>query len=371
MAGTILEYLEEYGGKTLDEVPFNEVDCLVLSQFSYLKLDGLVPYIGEGEEAVTIKQLAEHKEQDCLFTDTRYEKENRALFDKMVSGSRFGQLRLNFYVNLIEKQWEAQFSAVTLFLEDGRVVIAFRGTDETIVGWKEDFNMAFGQPIPSQICSVKYLEMAVRALGKENGQDLVLCGHSKGGNLAVYAAMKCPTKLQRRIRKVYSMDGPGFRPEILTDGCYEKIAERVVKYRPYSSLVGILFEQDPGYQVVGSKTYGLAQHDPYTWLVSGEHFVKVSGIRPGRRFLDDTINEWLLSLSQEELHVFVETLYQVVSASEAEDLIVFAANMKKSMTGIVNALKMVDPSVKEKLKEILKSLFRIGAQRLRQELSGR
>lgn len=363
MSGTIIEYLKEYGDKSWEELPLNEVDSLILCQLAYLKFDGLVPGVQEDKASVTLEQISQHADYEKLYADERYEKDNRALFEGMLKSRRFGALRLNCYINIIEKEWETQFSAVTYLPGDGTMFVAYRGTDETIVGWKEDFNMAFLDPVPGQAYSVKYLNMVT-----ENRKlPLYLGGHSKGGNLAVYAAMKCAGPVRERIIKIYSMDGPGFRPEVLSAGAYPEIADRVVKILPHSSLVGMLFEKDIRYSVVESKTFGLAQHNPYTWLVKDGGFVKVDDLYESRRFLDDTINEWILSLNEEQLKTFVDTLYQVISASEADNLIDFTADWKKSMNGIIAALKEVDEQTVIALKEIVRSLFEIARIRAKQE----
>lgn len=367
MPGTIIEYLKEYGDKSWEELPMNEVDSLVLCQLAYLKFDGLVPGPHEDKASVTLEQIARHADYEKLYADERYEKDNRALFEGMLQSRRFQSLRLNCYINIIEKEWETQFSAITYLLGDGAMYVAYRGTDETIVGWKEDFNMAFLDPVPGQAYSVKYLNM-VTGMRK---LPLYLGGHSKGGNLAVYAAMKCMQPVRDRIIKIYSMDGPGFRPEVLAAGNYSEIADRVVKILPHSSLVGMLFEKDIRYSVVESKTFGLAQHNPYTWLVKNGQFVKVDDLYESRRFLDDTINEWILSLDEHQLKTFVDTLYQVISASKADNLIDFTADWKKSMNGIITALKEVDEQTAAALKEIVRSLFEIAGTRARQEFQSK
>lgn len=364
MSGTIIDYLKEYGNRSLGELPLNDVDSLALCQLSYLKFDGLVPDVRENSSCVTLEEIASHTDFEKLFSDERYEKDNRALFDAMLASRRYRFMKLNCYINIIEVEWETQFSAVTYLLEDGSMYIAYRGTDETIVGWKEDFNMAFLNPVPGQSYSVKYLNMVTGRIHS----SFMLGGHSKGGNLAVYAAMNCQPQVQERIVKIYSMDGPGFRPEILSSCSYETIADRVVKILPHSSLVGMLFEHDIRYQVVKSKTFGLAQHNPYTWLVEKGEFVKAENIYESRRRMDNTINEWLLSLNEQQLKTFVDTFYQVISASEAKDLIEFTADWKKSMNGMIGALKEVDEQTARILKEIIKSLFEIARIRMKEEL---
>ncbi|MCM1117879.1 MAG: DUF2974 domain-containing protein [bacterium] len=369
MKGTIIDYLREYADVSLQEEPMNDVDSLVLCQFSYLKFDGLVPLVTENGRSVSLQQIYGHPDYEKLYGDERYEKENRALFEAMQKSVRFRKMKLNCYVNIIETRadFETQFSAVTLLLEDGSMYVAYRGTDETIVGWKEDFNMAFLSPVPGQEFAVKYLNMVTERLPHR----FYIGGHSKGGNLAVYAAMNCSPQVRERIIKIYSMDGPGFRPEVLEKCDFGQIEERTCKILPHSSLVGMLFEKDIRYQVVESRTFGLAQHNPFTWLVQDGHFVTVSDIYETRRFMDDTLNEWILSLDEQSLRTFVDTLFQILSASEADNLIDFTTNLKRSMKGVVEAMRGLDEDTQKALRRTVKSLFEIAGLRMKQELRAR
>ncbi len=355
MSDTMIGYVKEYGEHSFAEAPMNDVDSLILCQFCYLKFDGLVPDVRANGRSVSIQELALHADYEKLFADERYEEDNRALFEAMLESRRYGNLRLNCYINIIEKAWETQFSAVTFLLDDGTLYIAFRGTDETIVGWKEDFNMAFLSPVPGQAYSVKYLNMVTGKLHK----PFYIGGHSKGGNLAMYSAMNCSPKMQERIIKIYNMDGPGFRPEVLAECRYEEIADKVVKILPQSSMVGMIFEQDIRYRVVESKSFGFAQHNPYTWRVKNGKFIEVECIYERREMMNHAFNEWILTLDEQQMKTFVDTLYQIISASKADNLIDFAADWKKSLSGMAAALKEVDEQTGRMLKEVVKSLFDI------------
>lgn len=360
--GTVLDYIKEYGTYSFREKPMTEVDSLALCQLAYLKFDGMVPGVGEHKSAVTLKSLKKHPDFEKLFADVRYEEVNRELIEGMLAGKRYRELLLSHYVNEIEEQSESQFSAVTYTLGDGSVYVAYRGTDETIVGWKEDFNMAFLSPVPGQEYSVEYLN----AVGAEVSGSLYLGGHSKGGNFAMYSAMNCTPEIQKRLLKIFCMDGPGFRPEVLEACQYEKIADRVVKILPQSSLIGMLFASDTNYQVVESKTFGLMQHDPYTWRVEGDHLKAAGDVYAHRKKMDVTLNQWILSLSEEQLKVFVDTLFQVISASKADNLIDMTAEWKRSMNGIIMALKEIDGETAEILKAVIKALFDVAAQSRKQ-----
>lgn len=355
MADTITGYVKKYGDYTFMEKPMNDVDSLALCQFCYLKFDGMVPLVTQNRKSVSLQEIASHKDFENLFSDERYEKDNRALFDAMLNSRRYRRMKMNCYINIVETEWETQFSAITFLLEDGTMYIAYRGTDETIVGWKEDFNMAFESPVPGQAYAVKYLNMVTGRLYN----SFYVGGHSKGGNLAVYAAMNCPSQVQERILKVYSMDGPGFRKEVLEKCRYEAVEDKIVKILPHSSMVGMLFETTPNYKVVESKTFGLLQHNPYTWLIEGDDFLYVKGLYESRRLFDEALNEWVMSLDDAQRRMFVDTLYQVVSASKAENLIDLTADWKKSMNGMVSALKEVDDETKHAVKQIIRRLFEI------------
>lgn len=365
--GTILDYLREYGDYTLEEKPFSDVDSLVLCQFAYLKFDGMVPGPEEEKEAVSVQEIAEHKDYDHLYADERYRKDNTALFQGVYKSRRFGNMKLWNYVNQIELDQETQFSAIVCGLSGGITYVAFRGTDESIVGWKEDLNLAFSEPVPGQTLSVRYLEKAANTIQG----SFYVGGHSKGGNLAVYAAMNCGAPVRERIERIYDHDGPGFRPEVRKKGAYEEIAGRIDKTVPRSSLVGMLLYTEGNYKVVESKTIGLAQHNPYTWLIKDDYFKIVDEIRAGRRFMDRALNEWILSLDQEQMHTFVDTFYRVVQASETDNLIDFTANWLKSIHKIGAALKEVDSETAEVIVQIMRALFEVVSAHAREQVRSR
>lgn len=362
--GTIIDYMKEYGKYTFQEKPFQEVDSLVLSQFSYLKFDGLVT---ESDEMVDIKYLFRHKDYENLYADERYREDNTKLFLAMLGSKRFGKLKMNHYVNHIDKETETQFSAITLKLEDGTFYVAYRGTDENMIGWKEDLNLAFSEPVPAQLMSVEYLNRTA----KQITEPFYVGGHSKGGNLAIYAAMNCEKQVQDRIKAIYSHDGPGFRPEVMESCGYEKIENRVRRTIPHSSLVGLILYSKGAYRVVESRSIGLAQHNPYTWLIQGDDFKIVNHVYSGRMFMDCALNEWILSLNQEQMRVFVDTLFEVVMASEADNLIDFTANWKKSMQGIMTAARQIDSETTKTINQIMKALFDMISQHAKEELQNR
>lgn len=360
MSGTLIKYVEDYGVFSFEELPFSAVDALVLSQFMYMKFDGIVQGFGANRPWVSMKEVRQHKEFEKVFADERFEKQNRILFELLYHSVRFGDCKFNFYENRVDRDWEVQFCAMTIMLGNGKMFVAYRGTDENIIGWKEDFNMACLSPVPCQSLSVKYMNQ----VGEVLPGPLLTGGHSKGGNLAIYSSAKCRESIRARIEKIYCLDGPGFREGVLEKGELEKIADKIEKVVPHSSLVGMMFENEIPYRVVESKNIGLAQHNPFSWKVKGGDFLSAKAIYSGRKFLDDTINRGIKKLSKEQIRQFNDILFQIIDASEAEDLITFTVDKKKSMLGMVNACRELDEESEKALKEVISVFFEAASKQI-------
>lgn len=358
--GNIISYLEEYGHFTFKELPFNEVDALVLSQFSYLKFDGLIPKIPDKKEPVSFLHLAGHMEPKAIFADERYEKNNRQLFMNMLKSRRFSGTCFHFYASILDETVETQFCALTCFLEDALPVVVYRGTDENFVGWKEDFNMAFKKPVPGQYLAKWYLNQ----VGELISTDFMICGHSKGGNLAVYSSMNVKPQIQDKIKRIYSFDGPGFRPEILKSEDYDKIADRIEKYIPKSSMVGLLLEEHEDYIVIDSHSIGFQQHNPYNWLVKDASFVGKEKVYQSSRFFNRMLNEWILTLDEEQLELFGETLFYILEGCEMKNMIEVAQDWKKGLNNMIRASREVDEETREKIYEVLRILGDIAKEDL-------
>lgn len=367
MKETIIGYLKEYGNFTFEEKAMNDVDSLVLCQLSYLKFDGMVPGVMEEKPFVSLKEVSQREDVDNLFSDERFARDNRALFESTLATKRFGDLKMNCYENIIITQddFQTQFSAVTFLLGDGTLYVAYRGTDESIIGWKEDVNMAFIHPVPGQAYSVKYLNIVAAKFNKR----MYLGGHSKGGNFAVYAAMKCRPTTREQIEKIYCMDGPGFRPEVLKECDYEAVKHKVVRFLPQSSLVGRLLDIDDHYRVVKSKSFGIMQHNPFNWLIKGDSFIEVPKTDFGSDMLKETINGWVYSQDQEHLRKVTETLFQVVETTNAENLLELEADKKNSFGKMKQAMKELDEEDREMVKTVFQALFTMARENMKKDLA--
>lgn len=244
-----------------------------------------------------------------------------------VASPRLRDARLCSYVSETDDAKEKQFAACTLRFPSGDAYVSFRGTDNSIVGWKEDFNMAFETDVPSQRAAVAYLERVARGVtGK-----LYVGGHSKGGNLAVYSAMNCSEQAYARIEKVFSHDGPGFTAEAMASGDFAARVGKVSKTVPESSVIGMMFEQQEEYSVVCSTARGALQHDPFSWVVEGADFARADKVSRSAVAIDQSLNQWFADMSREERAGFIDALFQVLYASGQDTLAGVRGNLSETL----------------------------------------
>lgn len=357
----IVSYIKRQQENTFQDVPFNEVDALVLSQFIYLKLDGLIPTTSEKKDAVYLYEIANNLDYEKVFMDERYRKDNIELFEAMVDSKRFRRMRMNYFSDITSVLAETQFTALTVLLEDGPTVVIYRGTDETMVGWKEDFNMIFKEPVTGQSLSALYLQQ----VSEQFEGNFIVTGHSKGGNFAVYASMNVEDKIQDRIEKVYSFDSPGFRPEILESVDFNKIKDRIIKYLPHSSIFGVLLQSKENYQIVECFSIGVLQHNPYNWQVEGNEFKKLDELDRGSIFLNETYNEWLYGLNDEELHAYSEIWYNIMQEANITTMLEFTKDPGKTLTSLIDAIRETDDKTKEMAKELARGLVEVAKDNIR------
>ena len=221
---------------------------------------------------------------------------------------RFGNTLLLQYRDILIPEEDTQFAAITFLLDNNSAFLAFRGTDYSLTGWKEDFNMTFQESIPAQRLAAEY----TREIARRYPMPLYLGGHSKGGNLAVFAAAKCDPIIRQRIVAVYNHDGPGFTDFVMDDPAYREISPRVTTIIPQSSVIGMLLEHQEPYTVIKSKQIGLLQHDFYSWLLEGPQFVPMEEVTDSSKFLDLTIKEWLSGMSNAERNEIVDTVFDLL-----------------------------------------------------------
>ena len=305
----VFDYLAWRGDLPFSVAPFNAVDSLILSRLSYLPFDGVVPAAFTGAMRISDAAAAMHSEglQYRLAEDER-------LLDTLAASPRFQNAQLCGFVNLLNPVEEKQFAAVCIHLEGELPYAAFRGTDGTLVGWKEDFNMASSKAVPSQLEAAAYLN---EASGTFSGR-LRAGGHSKGGNLAVYAAAFCRPSVQARIEAVYNHDGPGFLEETTERPEFARVRDRVHTFVPQSSVVGMLLEHGERTTVVHSTNTFLLQHDLYSWETAANGLVEVQDRTGSSRYIDATIRNWLARMPREDRDRLVDGLYAAFTATGAK-----------------------------------------------------
>ena len=346
---------------TFQNREFNAVDSLVLSQLAYLHFDEAVPGISDTGKSISIEGISSEENIYLLLSGVRDRKRNRKLLFALAKSPRFRNVQAAFYVNKTDFEAEKQFSAVTYLLDDGSAYIAYRGTDATFIGWKEDFNMAFITPIPSQEEGVKYLNAVA---------ELIPCrmrigGHSKGGNIAVYSAIKCHQPIQSRITEVFSHDGPGFRDEIFQSQKYSSMKERIHKTLPQSSVIGMLFQLQESYSVIKSRRVGIMQHDPFSWIVEGNDFYYVQMVRNSAMFMNVTLNNWINSLDNSKRELFIDTLYQVIKATGAATFYDLTGDWQKKAVSMLGATRGIDEETRSFILKTIGSLFVLAVRNLR------
>lgn len=361
MSETIIDYVKNEM-RTFSEHPFHEVDSLVLSQFSYIHLGNLIapPAAGVVRKPMTLQQLFRAECFAHYFADQLDAVKNRKLLAACAASPRFRDIGIAYFQQEFDETTEKQFCAMTFFIGADTAYLAFRGTDTTLIGWKEDFNMAFLTPVPSQEAALNYT-LAVAKLVRGN---LILGGHSKGGNLAVYAAMMSPARLQNRIISIYSHDGPGFRDNVFSSAGYLRISDRIHKTIPQSSLVGMLLEHPENYAIVESNAVGIIQHNPYSWVVHDGDFIRLTTLTSGADYLNRTLSDWLSGLANEQREQFVDALYSVIAATDLTSLTELRDNWQTEFPVLIEHMKNMDEPTRRILHETLRSLMHMAVKNL-------
>ena len=349
----IFDYIAWRGDLRFDFRPFNELDGLVLCRMSYLPCDNIL-----GEAPMSLPELADALSAHPETEERLIRPDDIRLLKAAAESERFRGMLVCNYVNQIELETQTQFSALCYILEDGRRFVAFRGTDTTLVGWKEDFNMAFICPVPAQLSAVKYLERI--AAGTDGA--LMLGGHSKGGNLAVYSAAKSSGEIQERIVAVHNNDGPGFAWDISETPGHKRIASRIHTILPQTSVVGMLMEHEKRYQVVHSTYDGLYQHDGFSWQVLGTQFVHLDDFSREGKLVDETLSSWADSLNTQQREALADALYSVFTASGAKTLSELTEEKLKSAAAMLKTYKNLDRETRRMVTEAFMLFFKLGTK---------
>lgn len=347
------DYLDWRGDIPFSFDPFNEIDSLILTWLAYTDLDGVVPEHCEPMKIADVRDhyFSMHAKEEVLARDT-FTGDAGILLEILADSQRFQNMKIADFMNDVDPSQGIQMAAVTFYPGDGTAYIAFRGTDDSIVGWKEDFDFSYMTETPGQKKAVEYLNERFA----KGHQKLRVGGHSKGGNFAVYASAFAKKSIRKRIQTIYSNDGPGFLHAITDSKEYQEIRDRIVSVIPESSMVGILLDNDVEHQVIRSSSSGKYQHDARTWMVKRNHFVPAEERTPLSIFFDAAIQGWLAGLSDEEKKLFVETLFGAMENS-AESMSDFSKNKVRSLAAIIKAVRQLDAKKQAELMTIIRAFL--------------
>lgn len=350
----LLDYLAWRGDLPLERDPFNSVDALLLSCLSYVDFADVAPGMGEGK--ITLEEASErfftlHSPEE-LAQDKSFINFAPSMLKALADSDRFKDAYILNYVNDTDISREIQFSAIEVDTSDGATFISFRGTDDSIIGWKEDFNLSF-MTVPAEDEAVAYLKKVTD--GKNN--TVRIGGHSKGGHLAVYSAALADDKLNSRIERIYNFDGPGFNRDATESENFRKIKGRIVKMIPESSIVGRLLFNATEPVIVRSNETGIMQHNPLSWQLEGKEFETRDFTDKISDLFDETMTKWLDEMSFEERKVFVDELFSVFEASGCENLSMLTKVGVKGTRAMIGRMKEIKNDSGEKVRTLMKMFF--------------
>ena len=357
--GDLLDYITWRGDLSFAQSPFCEVDALVLAQLSYNHFDGLLK--GDFSYRTKLFDLysaftgASDYESRCQ-VGAVINSNTPELLKAASASNRFGLIEICGYESILDEEKEEQFAAMTFILDKKTAVVVFRGTDDTVLGWKEDFNIIFQKAIPSQISGVEYLNRASRTLK----QDILVSGHSKGGSVAMFAAINCDAKVQKKIKSVYNFDGPGFTEDFYKRPQFLNVKDKIHSFYPYFSVVGMVFHHPENYKIIDSTGFTVFQHDAFSWNISGKDFVYCDDFADESKIFHQSFNDWMEELSLEDRKRFVDVFFDVIYASGAKTNLEIERNKLQASAKMIAAIGALAPEDRKHVTHIIHMFLKTG-----------
>ncbi len=374
----ILSYVEWRGDLTFEQSAFNCVDALIFCQLSYIHFDSLVPS-GFDDSSVLLDVSRKFRESSDFETRKNLgimiNPLTTELLLKCAASRRFGGVRLCGFIDDYDKIREEQFSAVAFLFDEQKeakcgfsprikkAFVAFRGTDDTLVGWKEDFNLSFMESVPAQDDASSYLFNAMNSKSLRKNR-FYAGGHSKGGNLAVYSSANLDEKSKGRLLEVYNFDGPGFSEKDLKSENFRSIKSKIVSFFPQMSMIGMLFHHYEGYKVVFSAEKLILQHDPFSWSVLGCEFVQRDSLESGSEIFFRSFNKWFENLDKKQRENFVETVFSLLESTKAKTSTELSKKVVRNAGAILKAAIRLDSSIRDDAVRIIKQFLKITGEQI-------
>jgi hypothetical protein len=337
MAG-INTYIKEYGDKTFNEEKFNEIDNVILSSVVYLNFDGIVP---KNKKSISLCEAGNIFLYKYNYFDVSKlgiaQKVSYKILKQIVNTKRYKDIQMYNYKYIWDT--DTQFGAVCFKVKKKFIYVAFEGTDNLLSGWKEDFQMAYEFPVPSQKLAVKYLNENIKLFDK----NIIVGGHSKGGNLALVSSMYCKNRINKKIKQIYSNDGPGLKKEQIESENYSKIRDRLIHLVPNYSYVGVLLRNDK-FTVIKTNRKDFMAHAVSSWQVNENEFIRenLSSISDSFR---KSLLKWLDEHDLNQREKMISTVFKTLEESGIKNLNDFF-NLKNAITVIRNINNIDDETKK-------------------------
>ena len=333
---TLFTYIEQ-AKQPLKLSNFTIADAMIFAQLSYLDFSTY-------RNKTKLKHM--RRNVNFLVMHSRLPEQNRKLFELVATSPRFGNIKMSHFVQDTNLSIKKQFSATTFLIGFLAMFVAYRGTDGTMVGWEEDFNLAFMDEIPAQSAARDYLEQVMHRYFLTK---TLIGGHSKGGNLAIFAGMNIQnTHYQKRLMKAYNLDGPSFKTSIVESSSYRNFHEKIHKLVPESSVIGLLLEESHHFKIIQSSAVLLAQHDLYTWIVeprTGE-LVYLPELSKSAINMQGTLVKWLKTLNDEDRKIIVESFFNILYSTDAKNFSDFTNHWPKKIALIFLQYRQLDKHVR-------------------------
>ena len=360
---SLFDYIKWRGDLSFEQSSFNEVDNLILSKLSYLPFDD---FITEDFERHFVLREVGQKLLDQLNDPEQSEKlvilfeQDPLLLEMMIKSDRFGGLEVFGFRNRVEPEIQKQICVMTIKVMEDLHFVSFRGTDNTFVGWKEDFNMILQAVVPSQLDAVRYVDELLATIEG----NIYAGGHSKGGNMAIYSGIFTQENFADRVLKIFSNDAPGFHSSVLASEKYQKNKHKIYSFIPEESIVGMMLEHDASITVIKSLESMFFQHDPYNWLVEGCAFIPVDEVSRSSRFFDTTFRQIVENLEPEKQRQSIDALFGVLESTEVHSLNQLTEDWFKKTRIMIGTYSQYDKETRKTMTDMLGMLFNIGRKNL-------
>ena len=368
---TSIDFIKKYGDKTFDELPFCDIDNLVLCEMFYMPFEKVINDNFNKEPipfAEACNKMFAYNGYKHVGPGIMLLKKISVKMMAMANCKRYRDLKVVACQSAFATEPALQFAAMTLILPDGTLVVVFRGTDDTLVGWKEDFDIYLRKGIPSQKLGVNY----VNNIAKRYDGPIIVCGHSKGGNVSLYSAMHCSQEARSRLKAVYNNDGPGFENfNFVNSKEYKEILPIYKHFVPSNSFIGMILAHDDDYKVVkNTKFMGFLQHDASTWKIKGTEFVTKSDKFALSKIVDLSLMEMLLTVNDNESVIFDKVMTAVVNGTGQVNLTNFVRNLSSSVKGAKKAWKDMDENTKMEFSYIFAGSTKVIADAFKTVIKG-